>query len=405
MTQPWKSDNYFVCPADYAPETVENFHFPKKLEIHDVTLRDGEQQPGVAFTKEDKIKIAKMLSEVGVHRIEAGMPAVSKSDEEAFREIVRMKLDSKIFAFSRSTTKDVELAASLGVDGVVIEIPSNDELVEYGFHWPLSRPFEAVCEACKLAHELGLYVDLFLMDSSRLTVEQFVEKVQSVKRNSWVDSCSIVDTQGTLSTPGARHMVGEAVRLLDIPLEAHFHNDLGLGTANALAAFEAGASVLHTTLLGLGPRAGQGATEQVAIALKLLYGYDAGIRLDKLYDLGIEAGRLANVQIPGNQPVVGDKVYLIEAGMPATWWPNVEKEHPLSLYGILPSVMGQPPVQIVLGKGSGTSSIRYWLDKLGLHVKSEDSINDILTEVKNQGIEKKRGLTQEEFVSIVQKYL
>ena len=81
----------------------------------------------------------------------------------------------------------MELAASLGVDGVVIEIPSNDELVEFGFRWPLSRPFEAVCKACKLAHERGLYVDLFLMDSSRLTVEQFVEKVQAVKNNSWVD--------------------------------------------------------------------------------------------------------------------------------------------------------------------------------------------------------------------------
>lgn len=403
MNEPWRGENYQVCPSDYAPEAVKDFHFPKKLEIHDVTLRDGEQQPGVAFTKEDKINIAKMLAEVGVHRIEAGMPAVSKSDEEAFREIVRMKLDSKIFAFSRSTESDIELAASVGVDGVVIEIPSNDELIEHGFRWSLSRPFEAVCKACKLAHERGLYVDLFLMDSSRLTVEQFVEKVQAVKRNSWVDSCSIVDTQGTLSTPGARHMVGEAVRLLDIPVEAHFHNDLGLGTANALAAFEAGASVLHTTILGLGPRAGQGATEQVAIALKLLYGYDCGVQLDKLYDLSVKTGQLAGVQIPGNQPVAGDKVYLIEAGMPATWWPNVEKEHPLSLYGILPSVMGQPPVQIVLGKGSGASSIRYWLDKLHLRIRQDD-VAAILTEVKNMGIAKKRGLTEEEFRDIVKKY-
>lgn len=404
MSEQWKSSNYFVSPCDYAPEAVKDFHFPQKLEIHDVTLRDGEQQPGVAFTKEDKVAIAKMLAEVGVHRIEAGMPAVSKSDADAFREIVRMKLGSKIFAFSRSTESDVELAASLGVDGVVIEIPSNDELVEFGFRWPLSRPFEAVCKACKLAHERGLYVDLFLMDSSRLTVEQFVEKVQAVKNNSWVDSCSIVDTQGTLSTPGARHMVGEAVRLLDIPVEAHFHNDLGLGTANALAAFEAGASVLHTTLLGLGPRAGQGATEQVAIALKLLYGYDCGIQLDKLYELGIKTGRLAGVQIPGNQPVVGDKVYLIEAGMPATWWPNVEKEHPLSLYGILPSVMGQPPVTIVLGKGSGHSSIRYWLDKLNLQIKDEQDVANILADVKQTGLMKKRGLTEEEFAEIVKKY-
>ena len=207
------------------------------------------------------------------------------------------------------------------------------------------------------------------------------------------------------SKPGARYMVREAVRALDIPVEAHFHNDLGLGTANALAAAEAGASALHTTILGLGPRAGQGATEQVAIALKLLYNYDTGIKLDKLYDLGLETAKLARVHVPGNQPVVGDLIYLIEAGMPATWWPNVEKEHPLSLYGILPSVMGQPPVKIVLGKGSGTASIRYWLDKLNLTTRSEDDVHAILTQVKEMGLAKKRGLTEEEFVAIVQKYL
>ena len=405
MTEPWKSDNYFVCPSNYAAEAMAGVQIHKNLEIHDVTLRDGEQQPGVAFTKDDKIAIATMLAEVGVHRIEAGMPAVSKSDEEAFRQIVKRKIDSNIFAFCRSLASDIELAADIGVDGVVIEIPSNDELVEYGFRWPLDRPFKAVCEACRLAHERGLYVDLFLMDSSRLTVEKFVEKVNAVKNNSWVDSCSIVDTQGTLSTPGARYMVREAVRALDIPVEAHFHNDLGLGTANALAAAEAGASALHTTILGLGPRAGQGATEQVAIALKLLYNYDTGIKLDKLYDLGLETAKLARVHVPGNQPVVGDLIYLIEAGMPATWWPNVEKEHPLSLYGILPSVMGQPPVKIVLGKGSGTASIRYWLDKLNLTTRSEDDVHAILTQVKEMGLAKKRGLTEEEFVAIVQKYL
>ena len=126
MTEPWKSDNYFVCPSNYAAEAMAGVQIHKNLEIHDVTLRDGEQQPGVAFTKDDKIAIATMLAEVGVHRIEAGMPAVSKSDEEAFRQIVKRKIDSKIFAFCRSLASDIELAADIGVDGVVIEIPSND---------------------------------------------------------------------------------------------------------------------------------------------------------------------------------------------------------------------------------------------------------------------------------------
>ena len=404
MTEKWMTNNYFVSPCNFEPEVVEQFQFPKSLEIHDVTLRDGEQQPGVVFTKQDKIKIAKMLSEAGVHRIEAGMPAVSKQDEEAIGEIVKLKLKSKIFVFCRAKEDDIEKAALLGVDGVVIEIPTNNELIEFGYQWPLDRPIDAAINACKLAHEKGLFVTLFLMDSSRLTVERFIDIVKTVQQKGWVDSCSVVDTQGTFSTPGVRYFISEAVKNLNIPVEAHLHNDLGIGTANALAAFEAGASVLHTTTIGLGPRAGQSATEQVAIALKLLYGYDSGVKLERLYDLGIEIGKIANVIIPGNQAVLGDKVYLIEAGMPASWWPKVQDEHPLSLYGILPSVMGQPPIKIVLGKGSGSPSIRYWLNKLHLSIKNEDDVSSILDEVKGKGLKEKRGLTEDEFVEIVSKY-
>lgn len=404
MKEKWMGEHYFVAPANFAPEATKDFNFPANVELHDVTLRDGEQQPGVVFTKQDKINVAKMLDDVGVHRIEAGMPAVSQSDFEAFQEISKLGLKSKIFAFSRAMASDIDLAFNAGVDGVVVEIPSNDELIQYGYRWSLDRPLKAAVDACKLAHEKGLYVNLFLMDSSRLMPERFVEMVKHVQDNGWVDSCSIVDTQGVLSFQGAKHFVAEAVRGLDIPVEAHFHNDLGCGTANALAAFEAGASVLHTTMLGLGPRAGQGATEQVAIALKLLYDYDCGVKLDHLYELGRKVADIARVHVPGNQPVVGDVIYQIEAGMPATWWQYVEKDYPLSLYGVLPGVMGQPPVSIVLGKGSGTSSILYHLEKNNIVIESDEIVKEILSEVKEQGIEKKRGLTQEEFLAIVDKY-
>ncbi len=404
MKQPWKTDEYFVCPSNYAEGAVKNFNLQKDVKIHDVTLRDGEQQPGVAFTKDDKVRIAKMLSEAGVHRIEAGMPAVSESDREAFREIVGLGLDSEIFAFCRAIESDIELAADLGVDGVIVEIPSNEELIKYGYKWPLSRPFDAAVKACNLAHEKGLYVNLFLMDSSRLTAEEFVSQVKALQEKCWIDSCSIVDTQGTLSMNGARYMMKTVIDSLDIPVEAHFHNDLGLGTANALAAFESGASVLHTTVLGLGPRAGQGTTEQVAMGMKLLYDYDSGIQLNKLYNLGVETAKLARVDIPGNQPVLGDKVYLIEAGMPATWWQNIEDDYPLSLYGILPSVMGQPPITIVLGKGSGKASIEYWLNKLKLELKNEGDVDKVLLEVKDKGLELKRNLTSVEFIEIVSRY-
>ena len=131
--EPWKTDHWFVSPWNYVEEVTKGFQPPREVKIHDITLRDGEQQAGVIFTRDDKIRIAEKLAEVGVHRIEAGMPAVSPNDEAAIREIVKRNLPSQIFAFCRCMVKDVELAADCGVDGIVIEIPASAHLIDQGY--------------------------------------------------------------------------------------------------------------------------------------------------------------------------------------------------------------------------------------------------------------------------------
>jgi isopropylmalate/homocitrate/citramalate synthase len=130
MRTPWKTDNWFVSSWNYLEEVTKGFHPPKKVKIHDVTLRDGEQQAGIIFTKDDKIRIAEKLAEVGVHRIEAGMPAVSPRDEAAIREIVKRNFKSEIFCFCRCVVDDVKRAADCGVKGIVIEIPASAHLIE-----------------------------------------------------------------------------------------------------------------------------------------------------------------------------------------------------------------------------------------------------------------------------------
>lgn len=132
----YRTEDYFVAPADHTQEVVQQFNLPDNVEIHDSTLRDGEQQAGIAFTVENKIRIAELLAEAGVQRIEAGMPASSKVDAEAIGKIVKRNLGPKIFAFSRATEKDVRLAADLGVYGVALEIPVNEELIRFGYRWP-----------------------------------------------------------------------------------------------------------------------------------------------------------------------------------------------------------------------------------------------------------------------------
>src|SRR5215510_1447148 len=133
--QPWKTDNWFVSQWNYANEVRKDFKFAKQIKIHDITLRDGEQQTGVILNKDDKIRIAEGLAEAGVHRIEAGMPVVSPSDQAAIKEIVKRNLGPQIFAFSRCMVDDVKRAVDCGVSGVVMEVPSSQHIIQYAYQW------------------------------------------------------------------------------------------------------------------------------------------------------------------------------------------------------------------------------------------------------------------------------
>src|SRR5512139_2846352 len=285
MTVPWKTDKYFVSPLNYLPEVTSAYKLPAKVKIHDITLRDGEQETGVALKKDEKVAIAEALAEAGVHRIEAGMPAVSKQDEDAIREIVKRNLGPEIFAFCRCILDDVRLAADCGVTGVIVEIPSSEHIIEYAYQWPLSKAIQASVNATHLAHELGLYTVFFTIDATRADFNTLFQIIEAVAAEGHMDALALVDTMGVTSPAAIRYYVRTMRARLQRPLEAHFHNDFGLANANSLAAIEEGAEVVHSTVLGMGERAGQASTEQLALSLELLYGIKTGIKLDRLYNL------------------------------------------------------------------------------------------------------------------------
>ena len=156
-----KTKKWFTSPWNFAEEVRSQLKFAPKIELHDVTLRDGEQQAGVTFRKDDKVRIAELLAEAGVHRIEAGMPAVSKEDELAIKEIVKRKLGPKIFAFGRCMKEDVQRAVDCGVDGIVMEVPSSDHIVKYAYKWPLEKAVNLSIEATQYAKKNGLYTVFF----------------------------------------------------------------------------------------------------------------------------------------------------------------------------------------------------------------------------------------------------
>jgi isopropylmalate/homocitrate/citramalate synthase len=191
--------------------------FARKVRVHDVTLRDGEQQAGVELTKDDKVRIAEGLADAGVHRIEAGLPAVSKDDEMAIREIVRRRLPCDIFAFSRCLVEDVKRVADTGVSGVVMEIPSSHHLIEKAYRWPLEVAIERSIEATRFAHEQGLTVSFFPIDATRAGITAYLDMFERIGREGHMDSIGLVDTFGVLSPHAVAYFVRKTRERLDKP--------------------------------------------------------------------------------------------------------------------------------------------------------------------------------------------
>jgi len=400
MGTPWKTDNWFVSSWNYLEEVTKDFHPPKKVKVHDITLRDGEQQAGVIFTKDDKIRIAEKLAEAGVHRIEAGMPAVSPRDEAALREIVKRNLKSEIFCFCRCVVDDVKRAADCGVKGIVIEIPASAHLVEQAYKWPLEKAIDLSIKATAFAKEKGLYTVFFTIDGTRTDLKWLLDLVDRVAKEGHMDAFTLVDTFGVLSPHAATYFTQKVKERVSKPLEIHFHSDFGLGVANTIMAVLSGAEVIHSTVTGIGERAGNAPMEETTLALLTMYGIDVGIDYSKLNELSKLVQTLSGTQVPSNRPFIGEGAYTIESGIVTGWFKNVFEKNPTTVFPVRPEFVGHDAPKIYMGKKSGTDNIEIWTKKLGIQLNEEETLA-VLQEVKLKSHDLKRVLDEDEFKEIV----
>jgi isopropylmalate/homocitrate/citramalate synthase len=400
MQEPWKTDKWFTSPWNYLPELTKEYKFPSNIKIHDVTLRDGEQQTAVVFRREEKVAIAKKLDALGIHRIEAGMPAVSPQDKAAISDIAALGLKAEIFGFARCIPSEVKVIKECGCKGIVIEIPASDHMIKNGYGWPIERAMKASIETTLAAKEAGLYTVFFTIDSTRTELNRFLDIVEQVATEGHMDSLTMADTMGVTTPDAYAHVVKKVIERLKKPVEAHCHMDFGLGVANTIAALQAGASVAHTTVTGLGERAGNVPTEEVVMSLLALYNQNLGIKTEKFVEVSKFVMDLAKVTQPPNRPIVGDKLYEIESGIIAGWFRLARKDHPLEYIPFTPDLVGQKPVNIVLGKNSGPPSMEEWFEKLGIQATDEEKMT-VLQAVKAKSFEKKDLLTTDEFKAII----
>ncbi|MBM4276350.1 MAG: pyruvate carboxyltransferase [Deltaproteobacteria bacterium] len=402
MSTPWKTDNWFVSPWNYEKEVTKDFHLPKRIKIHDITLRDGEQQAGVIFTKDDKIRIAEKLAEVGIHRIEAGMPAVSPPDEAAIKEIVKRDLGPEIFCFCRCVVDDVKRAVDCGVKGIVIEIPASAQLIDQAYKWPIEKAIDLSIKATAYAKEQGLYTVFFTIDGTRTDMEWLLNLVDRVAREGHMDAFTLVDTFGVLSPHGASYFTKKVKEKVSKPLEIHFHSDFGLGVANTIMAVLSGAEVIHSTVTGIGERAGNTPMEETVLTLLTMYGMDVGIDYSKLNELSKLVQTLSGTQVSSNRPFIGEGAYTIESGIVTGWYKNAFANNPTTVFPIKPEFVGHEAPKIFMGKKSGADNIEIWSKKLGIELNETETLA-VVQEVKLKSHDLKRVLNESEFKAIVKK--
>jgi isopropylmalate/homocitrate/citramalate synthase len=388
-------NKWWVSPYNCIPEVRSTFDLPKRVEIHDATLRDGEQTPGIVFSLADKIAIAEKLDEIGVDRIEAGMPAVSEMDFQAIKEISKLGLKAKIYTFARAMNADIDKALECGCHGVIVEVPIGYPKLKYQFKWTWEDVLRKSVGVINYAKSQGMHVVFFPYDTTRARPEDLTNLLTRIVQDSQPDSVGVVDTMGCILPEAMKYMVRMVKSLTKLPVEVHTHNDFGMAVATELAGVEAGAECVHSCANGLGERTGNAALEELIVALHVLYGYDTKYDLAKLPELGELVSRISGFPIAANKPILGDRNFTRESGIGV----DLVVKEPLAMFGTHPALTGRKG-EVVLGKKSGKASITYNLEQMGITDADDEAVGEMLKRVKDRGMAKRGLVTPDEFQEI-----
>ena len=369
--------------SPYVREVVDRMELPDEVIIYDTTLRDGEQTPGVSFTPGQKLEIARLLDELGVQQIEAGFPVVSEGEREAVRRIAREGLDADVLCLARTLRGDVDAAVECEVDGVITFIATSDLHLRHKLKMSREEVLERVADTVEYAKDHGLWVAFSAEDGTRTEFE-FLEKVYRTAEECGADRVHATDTVGVMIPEAMRLFVRRIREVVDVPVGVHCHDDFGLAVANSLAAVEAGAQAVSTTVNGIGERAGNAALEEVVMALEKLYGLNLGFNTEVLAELSRKVAEYSGIDVPPNKAVVGENAFRHESGIHVA----AVLEEPRTYEPMDPREVGMDR-RIVLGKHTGRKAVEAKLRELGVE-PDEELVEEVLRRIKALGDRKVR---------------
>jgi 2-isopropylmalate synthase len=345
--------------------------------IQDTTLREGQQTAFVNLNQKQKIELASMLSDFGVNFIDM-MPVASPKEMETNKELNNMGLKANVISLCRTMNSDIDVALKADAKWIAVFQGTSQIHREAKLRVGEEESLKKISDAVQYAHDHGVNVKFGLEDASRTSYDYVLKSCQAAKESK-VDRVSVADSIGTMRPDKMKELVSSVKRDIGLPVDVHCHNDLGLALANSLAAYEAGASVIHATVNGCGERVGIVRLPELVMALELLYGANLGVKKEMLVDISKKFADFSGIPVPKQMPIVGEYAFKHKSGIHTSALLRNKKTYEF----FDPESVGSKR-SYVLGDFSGKALIKHLSSSLSLGLDDDGACRE-LKKLKRKG--------------------